>query len=108
MSAGSWRSLEKTGAETESPFRVQKPEVVNGVNGFGICSSLTKEKILGYCEGHGCRLGEDILVHRLYGAESEHVREQGDAVPHTCSTMNCRDDEYVKTHNASTWGNLDT
>ena len=42
ISAGSWSSCEKTGADVLRPSGVQKPEVVNGVKGFSISSSLTR------------------------------------------------------------------
>ena len=53
--AGSLCSSEKTGAEQVRPSGVQKPDVVNGVKGFGMPSSLTSAKRFGYCK-HTCHL----------------------------------------------------
>ena len=53
--AGSRCSSENTGAEQVRPSGVQKPDVVNGVKGFGMPSSLTSAKRFGYCT-HTCHL----------------------------------------------------
>lgn len=55
-SAGNCCSLLNTGAETDRPSRVQKPEVVKGVKGLGMPSSFTSAKMLGYCTCHGTAL----------------------------------------------------
>lgn len=49
MRAGNLGSEENTGAEVVRPLGLQKPEVVQGVNGHSMSNSFTSLKMLWYC-----------------------------------------------------------
>ena len=75
--AGNCCSCEKTGAETDKPSRVQKPDVVNGVKGLAMPSSLMSPNMFGYCT-HAVLLCKHLMHRRLREcAERGHTSMHG-------------------------------